>query len=83
MMVRATIFLILAFFLSSSAKNQVLDQKKILDRFDFKSIQKMPGQPIANLNSCSFSPVSTTALRVVVTHQSKKIFTGLYEVEIY
>ena len=48
-----------------------------------KSIQKMPAQPIANLNICSFSPVSTTALRVVVTHQSKKIFTGLYEVEIY
>lgn len=48
-----------------------------------KSSQKMPAKPIADLNICSFSPVNTTALRVVLTHQSKKIFTGLYEVEIY
>lgn len=48
-----------------------------------KNIKKMPEKAIANLNICSFSPVSTTAIRIEVTHQSKKIFTGLYEVEIY
>ncbi len=44
---------------------------------------KLPEAPQAGLNLCSFSSVKTNQLRITLTHQSNKIYSGLYGVEIY
>lgn len=48
-----------------------------------KDAKPLPVKPIANLNLVSFQPINTTGIRIVLTHKSNKIFSGLYEVEIY
>jgi hypothetical protein len=50
---------------------------------EVKSLIKTPLQPIANLNVCSFTEVETTKIRFVFIHKSEKVFSGLYEVELY
>ena len=50
---------------------------------DVQNLIKIPLQPVANLNVCSFKEVKTKKLRFVFIHKSTKIFSGLYEIEIY
>ncbi|MBC7418480.1 MAG: discoidin domain-containing protein [Pedobacter sp.] len=56
------------------------------DGINFKQVeapQKKPSVPIADINTCSFKGVNTTKLRVVFTHKKEKVYTGLYEIELY
>ena len=50
---------------------------------DVHQFTKIPLQPIANLNICSFKEVKTKKIRFIFNHKSTKVFAGLYEVELY
>ncbi len=45
--------------------------------------RQLPEKPIADLNICRFKPVRTNQVRIILVHQNKKSFSGLYEVEIH
>ncbi len=50
---------------------------------DVETARKLPANPIADLNLCSFASVHTDKIRITMEHTSAKSFSGLYEVEIY
>ncbi|MGY3051841.1 hypothetical protein ACVWYG_000028 [Pedobacter sp. UYEF25] len=46
-------------------------------------MQKKPSIPIAGINTFVFKAVSTSRLKVVFTQKKEKVYTGLYEIELY
>ena len=53
---------------------------------DWKAVKNMikkPAQPIGDLNVTTFKSIKTSKIRIVFSHRSEKIFTGLYEIELF
>lgn len=53
------------------------------DWVEVRGKNKLPEIPHPDLNQCTFEEVHTSKIRLVFTHQSDEVFSGVYEVELY